>query len=177
LADAGLLRVDHRRAGEAAVVRRALDVEDGVRDAQAAARELLLELRLVVDVARQRVIDPLRERVEDGLADRLEPVLEIERAERRLDERRQDVPVDREPLQLLRRDRIAAPIDERLAEPEPAADDGAALPRDDVRPDLRELPLRVVREALVELPRDREPENRVAEELEPLVGIGPCGGP
>src|SRR5947207_1474715 len=50
-----LFAVDHRGAGEHAVVRWALDVEHRVRDLPAAARELLLELRLVVDVARQRV--------------------------------------------------------------------------------------------------------------------------
>jgi hypothetical protein len=159
------------------VVRRALHVEHGVRDAEAAARKLFLELRLVVDVARERVVDLLRERVEDGLADRLEAVLEVERAERGLDERREDVAVDREPLELLRGNRVSPALDERRTEPEPAADDRAALPRDDVRPDLRELAFGVVGKTFVELPRDREPEDGVAEELEALVRVRPRGGP
>jgi hypothetical protein len=106
---------------------RALDVEHRVRDAQAAARELLLQLGLVVDVARERVVDLLCEGVEDGLADRLEPVLEVQRAERGLDERREDVAVDRESLQLVRGNRVFAALDQRRAESEPAADDRAAL--------------------------------------------------
>jgi hypothetical protein len=56
-------------------------------------------------------------------------------------------------------------------------DDGTALARDDVGADLRELALLVVREALEELLRDREPEDAVAQELEPLVRIPPLLGP
>ena len=61
---------------------------------------------------------------------------------------------------------------EEPAEPEAPADDRAALPRHDVRADLGELPLRVLRKPLVELLGDRKPENAVPEELEALVGVG-----
>jgi hypothetical protein len=40
-----------------------------------------------------------------------------------------------------------------------------------VRADLRELPLGEAREAVVERPRQDEPEDAVAEELEPLVRL------
>src|SRR4051812_12933778 len=56
--DAGLLTVDHGCAGERAVMGWAFDVEHRVGDLPAAACQLLLKLRLVVDVARQRVRDP-----------------------------------------------------------------------------------------------------------------------
>ena len=52
------LAVDQRGAGEAAVVRRPFDLEHLVGDGAAEPCERLLELRLVVDVARQRVLDP-----------------------------------------------------------------------------------------------------------------------
>ena len=68
-------------------------------------------------------------------------------------------------------------LDEALAEPELARDDGAARPRDDVRAELRHLPLLEVGEALVERVRDRELEHRVSEELEPLVRLAALGGP
>jgi hypothetical protein len=128
-------------------------------------------------MARERVLDPFRERIQDGLANRLEAVLEVEGAECRLDERGKDVSVDGEALQLLRRDRIAPPLDECPAEAEPTAYDGAALPGNDVRPNLGELPLGVVGEALVELASDREAEDGVPEELEPLVRVGPRDRP
>jgi hypothetical protein len=174
--DARLLALDHGRAGELALVRRALDVEHGVRDGEGAARELLLEFRLVVDVARHGVLDSVGEGGDDRGADRLEPVLDIERAERCLDERGDDVPVPRELVQLLGRDTCAV-LDEFRAQVEAAPDDGAALTRDDVRADLREPALLVVGELLVELLRDREPEDAVAEELEPLVRSRAILGP
>src|SRR6185503_3531365 len=92
-ADAGLLAVDQRGAAEGAVVRRALDVEHVVDDLPALPGELLLELRLVVDVGRQRVRDPAVESGDDRVADRLEPVLQIERGERRLEKGREHVAV------------------------------------------------------------------------------------
>jgi hypothetical protein len=45
-----------RRAHEAAVVRRPLDLEDGVVHLLARARERFLELRLVVDVAERATV-------------------------------------------------------------------------------------------------------------------------
>ena len=48
-----------------------------VRDRAAGAREPLLQLRLVVDVRRQRVLDARLERLDDRRLDRLEAVLEV----------------------------------------------------------------------------------------------------
>jgi hypothetical protein len=55
-------------------------------------------------------------------------------------------------------------------------DHGARPARHHVGADLRELPLGEVRVAVVERPRDDEAEDAVAEELEPLVGLGPVLG-
>src|SRR5690349_24925959 len=66
---AELLAVDHGRAAETAVVRRPLDVEHGVADRLSAPRERLLQLGLVVDVARQRVLDAPGERIHDRTLD------------------------------------------------------------------------------------------------------------
>jgi hypothetical protein len=122
----------------------------------------------VVDVARQRILDPVGERVDDRLLDRGESVLQEQRAEGRLEERRENVPVPRQPLELLRR-RVGGVAREPLAQVELAGDDGAARPRDDVRADLRQPPLGKVRVPRVDLVRDRQLEDAVAEELEPLV--------
>jgi hypothetical protein len=46
-----------------------------------------------------------------------------------------------------------------------------------VRPDLRQLALGELRIALVQLTRDRQLENAVAEELEPLVRRRPVRRP
>jgi hypothetical protein len=61
-------------------------------------------------------------------------------------------------------------LDEHRVEPEHATDPRAAAPGDDVGADAAELPLAQVGVALVQGGRDREPEDAVAEELEPLVG-------
>ena len=68
-------------------------------------------------------------------------------------------------------------LEQPLAELEPPADNGAALPRDDVGAKLREPAFLRIREALVELLRDGEPEDAVPEELEPFVGIRPVRRP
>ena len=130
----------------------------------------------MVDVRRQRVLDPRRERVDDRVLDRREAVLEEERAERRLEQRREHVAVLREPLELVGL-KAVAPARRAAAEVELARDDRAARARDDVRADLREPPLREVGVARVELVRDRELEHAVAEELEPLVRLRPVGRP
>ncbi len=176
-ADPRLASVDHGGAGEDAVVRRPLHVEHVVDDLLALPRELLLQLRLVVDVARQRVDDPAVERRDDRLADRLKAVLEVEGRKRGLEQRRQHVPVAREPLQLLcRRLRLPA-FRQSGAEPELARDDRARGAGDDVGADLRHPSLREVRVALVQRPRDGELEHGVAEELEPLVRGRAVGRP
>ena len=81
------------------------------------------------------------------------------------------------PLELFLRHGLRACSSHALAEAELARDDRAALARDDVRADLRQLTLGEVRVALVELPRDRELEDAVAEELEPLVRRRAVGRP
>src|SRR5919201_2380655 len=53
-ADAGLLAVDDRGAGEGALVRRPRDLEHRVGHLLRPARERLLQLGLVVDVTRER---------------------------------------------------------------------------------------------------------------------------
>src|SRR5439155_23486849 len=53
----GLLAVDHRRGREHAVVGRTVDLEQDVHDRAAAPGERLLQLRLVVDLVRERVLD------------------------------------------------------------------------------------------------------------------------
>src|SRR5438477_845730 len=68
-ADTRRLAVYHRGAGERPVVRRALHLEHGVGDLQPAPGELLLQLRLVVDMARERVGDPALEGSDDCLLD------------------------------------------------------------------------------------------------------------
>src|SRR5690349_11836213 len=102
-ADAGLLAVDQRRTAERAVVRRALHVENVVDHLPALSGELFLKLRLVVDVSRQRIGDAPVEGRDDRLSDRLEAMLEIERRQRRLEQRREHVAVLREPLELVGR--------------------------------------------------------------------------
>src|SRR5215208_8054063 len=75
-ADTSLVAVDDRRRREPAVVRRTLDVEDRVAHLPPHRRELLLELRLEVDVCRRGVLDAAGERLHDRLLDVLEAVLQ-----------------------------------------------------------------------------------------------------
>ena len=64
------------------------------------------------------MLDLVGERRDDGVLDRGEAVLEEDRAERRLDDRREHVPVAREALELLLRRRRAGLPDEPLSEAE-----------------------------------------------------------
>ena len=139
-ADAELIAGDVRGAHELAVVRGALDLEHRVVDVATGAREGLLELRLVVDVARARVLDPLRERLDDRGLHRLEAVLEVDRRDRGLEHGCEDVPAARDALELVRRS-VARELEQPVAEPELLRDRRAALARHDVRPDLGEPPL------------------------------------
>ena len=127
-------------------------------------------------MALERVLDALLEGADDRRADRLEAVLEVERAQAGLDERGEDVAVRGQAQELLGVD-AAGVAGEQLPQPQALADDRAALARDDVRADLRELALRLVGEAVVELLGDREPEDAVPEELESFVGIRPVRRP
>jgi hypothetical protein len=104
-------------------------------------------------------------------------VLDEERRQRRLEQRREDVPVSGEAVELLGRDDPLPFLDEPLAEAELARDDGAARARDDVRADLGQPALCEIRRAVVERPGDRELEDAVAEELEALVRGRPVGRP
>ena len=80
-----------RGTDEAPVVRRPFDLEHRVVHLAAGPRQRLLQLRLVVDMARAGVLDLLGERRHDRRLDLLEPVLEIERSHRRLEHGREDV--------------------------------------------------------------------------------------
>ena len=159
------------RADELAVVRRALDLEHRVVDMPARARERLLELRLVVDVARARVLDALRERLDERGLHRLEPVLEVHGRDGGLEHSGEDVPAARDALELVRR-RVARVLEQPVAQPELLRNRRTALARHDVRPYLREPPLRRRAEAVEHRPRDRELEDAVAQELEPFVRVG-----
>jgi hypothetical protein len=103
-------------------------------------------------------------------------VLEVERGDRRLEHSGEDVPAARDALELVGGNG-ARVLEEPLPERELLRDRGAALPRDDVRADLREPALGGVAEAVEDGTRDRQLEDAVAEELEALVGQGPVVGP
>ncbi len=165
-----------RGADEAAVVWRPFDLEDGVVHLPARPRQGLLQLGLVVDVARTGVLDLLREGRDDRGLDGLEAVLQVERGDRRLEKCSKDVPAPRDALKLVRRD-LAGVLREPVAEPELLRDDCARLPGDDVRADLREPPFRGILEAIEDAAGDRELEHAVPEKLEALVGLGPHFGP
>jgi hypothetical protein len=171
LPHASLLAVDDCRTRERALVWRTVHLDHRVGDARPPAGRLFLQHRLVVDVACQRVLDLLAERVEDRSADCLEAVLEIERAEGRLDQRRDDILVLRELYELVVGDRPTPVCEKSVTESETPAYDGTALARDNVRADLCEVPFLVVGKALVELTGDREAQDAVTEKLEPFVRL------
>jgi hypothetical protein len=114
-------------------------------------------------------LDPPVERLDDGRLDLLEPVLQIDGGDRRLEQGGEDVLAVRDALELGVRD-VLRLLDQEACEVELLRDRGAALPRDDMGADLGQPALRRVRKAVVEGARDRELEDGVAEELEPLVG-------
>ena len=165
-----------RRTDEAPVVRRALDLENGVVHLLARAGERLLKLRLVVDVARAGVLDPLAERLHDGRLDALEPDLEVHRGDGGLEHGCEDVPAPRDPLQLVLRC-FARVVEELLAEAELLRHRGAALAGHDVGADLRKTPFRGCAEPIEHGPCDRELENAVAQELQTLVRRRPVVRP
>jgi len=175
-AGAGDFAVDHGGGGEVPVVRRPFHRQRRIGHRSPQAREAFLKLRLVVDVRVQRVLDPRLERRNDGRLDRLEAVLEIDGGECRLEDRRKDVSVASEPVDLVLREPGPRPA-QPVAQIELGCDDCAARPRHDVRTHLRHPPLGELREAVEEVARDGELQHRVAEELEALVGEGAVGGP
>ncbi len=97
-------------------------------------------------------------------------MLEIDGRDRGLEHRGEHVSAPRDALELVLRDR-AGVVEELLAEPELLRDRRAALPRDDMRTDLREATLRGRAEPVEHRSRDRELEDAVAQELEPLVRL------
>jgi hypothetical protein len=124
----------------------------------------------VVDPVAQGVLDQRCKRLDDRRLDRLESVLEVHRRERGLEQRREDVAIVDEARELAAAG-IRVVARQALAEAQLSRDDRAARTRDDLGAQLRELPLVEVGEAVVERPCDRKLEHRVAEELEPLVGL------
>src|SRR4051812_47143584 len=118
LAATELLAVDDRRACEAAFVRGPLHRDLGVGDVATGPGEQLLQVGLVVDARGERVLDLVGEGVDDGVPDGGEAVLEEDRAERRLDHRREHVAVAREPFELLLRLGGSRVRDETLPEAE-----------------------------------------------------------
>ena len=122
-------------------------------------------------MARERVVDPPGEGLDDRLLDLLEAVLEEQCGERRLEQRGQDVSIPRETLELVVGD-VGAALREPSAEVELPRNDRAARAGDDMRADLRQTAFGEFRIALEELTRDRELEDAVSEELQPLVRRG-----
>ncbi len=68
-------------------------------------------------------------------------------------------------------------LEEQLLQAELVGDDRAAPAGDDVRPQAGELPFCEVRVLVVQRARDRELEDAVAQEFEPLVRVAPVGCP
>jgi len=157
-------------------MRRACDVHDLVLYGPALTLQGLLEVRLVVVTLRVGCEDAIVERRDDRRAGRLEAVREEDRGDRGLRQRRQDTRLAGELLDVELAE-LAAVLGQPPSEAETVRDVRAGRPRDDVRLQPREAPLVGVRIAAAELVGDRKPEDRVAEELEPLVGAPAIGMP
>src|SRR5579862_851685 len=168
LAAPELLPVDERGAGEVPVVCRACGRDLGVCHPPAAARKELLQVRLVVDAGRDRELDALLEGGDDRALDRSEAVLQEERAERRLEHGADHARGRCQPGRVLGR-RFGGMRREPGAEAELLGHRGARRARDDMGPRLGQPPFGEVGMPLVERVRDRELEDAVAEEFEPLV--------
>jgi hypothetical protein len=98
-------------------------------------------------------------------------VFEVERGDRGFEQGCEDVAAAGDALELVTRD-LSRALGEPLAEPEVLRDERAAGPRDDMRTDLREAALGRLAEPVEDGARDRELEDAVAQELEPLIGVG-----
>ena len=167
--DTELLAVDQRGADEPALVRGTVDLEHVVVTILPVRASASCSSVFDVHVTRARELDPRVERLDDGGCRGVEADLEVDRGDRGLEQGGEDVPAERDALELGNR-HIPRALDEDGAEAELAGHDGAALPRDDVGPDLRQPALGRLRKAVVERSRDGELEDGVAQELEPLVG-------
>ena len=165
-----------RRCSRTQVKRRSwagLDLEDRVRDREAAAGELL-ELGLVVHVAFDAYSTRSWKASTIGL--RTPRTRARGRARRgSLDQSREDVAIAASGAD--RRVDLARVAGEQLPQAQLPPYDGAAVPRDDVRANLGQPALRLVRKAVVELLGDGEAEDAVAEKLQPLVRVGPATRP
>ena len=139
-ADAGLLAVDHRRAREHPVVRRARRRRARSTSPSARPRERLLELGLVVDVGRAA-----RTRSGRRTRRRSRPRSSRSRTRGRALPSAASSSAASTFWFSARRSSSSSGtssvcVGQLRSEPELARDDGAARSRDDVRPDLRELP-------------------------------------
>ena len=101
----------------------------------------------------------------------LEPVLEVHGRDRRLEHGGEDVPATRDALELVRR-RVSRVLEQPVTQSELLRDRRTALPRHDVRADLRQPPFGGSGEAVEDRARDRELEDAVAQELETFVRVG-----
>ena len=98
-------------------------------------------------------------------------MLEVERGDRSLENRREDVAAARDALELVASD-MSCVVQETISERELLSHNGTGLPRHDVRADFREAAFRGVAETVEDGTRDCELENAVPEELEALVRLG-----
>ena len=173
-----LLARDRRDDLERAVVRRPGLAVDGVLDERRAAREALLQRRLEVDRVRQRVRDLRLEGLDDRGGGALVAVVQVARADHRLDHRRQHA--------LGLDERVGALADargRRRAQPvghaEALGDGAAGHARHALGADLRQpagaeaLGL----QARVEVRRHGEAQHGVAEERQARVGVAAALGP
>ncbi len=176
-AAAELLAVDDRGAREAAVVRRAFDVEISVYDHRRPVRaSSSCRSVFVVDPRGERVLDLSEKRR------RSRPRSPRSRAGGRARRAPPRAP-RRATFGVARAARARPPsasgacATSRSPSPSSRADHRAGRARDDVRARLRQLSLRKSGMPHVERVRDRELEHAVAEELEPLVRVAAVAPP
>ena len=163
---------------ELAVVRRAAVAQDPVDDRLGRARQVLLQLGLVVDVAALGEADVLVEDLDDRRTHRLVAEGHVDRADERLGEVGEHVLVGLQ-LRQRRRPRRRGPACSRSILPRPSLrrHPGAGGAADDVGAQPRQVALGEVGEAPVQLGRDAQAEHAVAEELQALVRVDALGDP
>ena len=160
-----------RLAGEQPIVRRPLHLHDVVRHLPPVLRGLLLETRLEVDRRVESLLDLPLEGRDDRPGRGVETVLEDDRRDGRLDERREDVV---RPTEVVRELEL---LGEHPVEPDLSRHRRTAAPGDDRRAQPRQLPLGRVGIAVEQLARDEQPEDAVPEKLQTLVRLRPVGHP
>ena len=169
--------VDDRLDLELPVVRGPAEAEHLVGDRLPAAREKLLQLRLVVDVAALREDDVLLEHLDDRRPHGLVAEGEVDGADERLREVGEHVLVGLQLGGVAALPALAGILAQQLAEAELGGHARAGGAADDVGPQPRQVPLGELREAPVQLGGDAETQHAVAEELEPLVRVHPVRRP